>query len=252
MKLTRYVQELQVLTDRIKWIKPLLRPFAKFYYSHIDKTNINRRDNLHTAFSKHGLEVLDCFDKTMESNGYRYSLAFGTMLGAVREHGFISHDLDIDVFVWYDEYDDNLIESLKKVGFSLKHTFIVENGTLAREDTIEKEGVQIDIFYLYPPLEGCQYPYCCDFFPRGNCRSWEQSIRMYGGLLPRRLEMPTSKNIIKVPFETLLLPILANAHEFLSFRYGDDYMTPNSKWTNGDNPYIIPWEDKMACLIEYN
>ena len=251
MKLTKYVQDLQLLTDKVKFLKPLLRPFAKFYYSHIDKKNSNIIENLHTSFSKHGLEVLDCFDKTMESNGYRYSLAFGTMLGAVREHGFINHDLDIDIFVWHDDYNDNLIECLKKAGFSLKHTFTVENGTLAREDTIEKQGVQIDIFYLYPPLEGRQYPYCCDFFPRGNCRSWEQSIRMYGGLLPRRLEIPASRELVRVPFETLSLPILKNAHEFLSFRYGEDYMIPNAKWVNGENPYIIPWLEKMADFIEY-
>ena len=252
MKLTKYVQDLQLLTDKVKWIKPILRPFARFYYSFIDRNNIKRRDKLKKSFQENGLNVLELFDKTMTSNGYKYSLAFGSMLGAVREHGFIEHDLDIDVFMWIEDFNEEVIKCLTEVGFHLKHTLIVENGNFAREDTIEKNGVQIDIFYIYPALEGRKYTYCCDFFPRGNCRSWEQSISKYGGLLPRRLEMPTSKDLKRVPFESLSLPILGNSHEFLSFRYGKDYMTPNPKWSNGENPYIVKWSEKIALFIKYS
>lgn len=251
MKLTKYIQELQVLTDKIKWIKPILRPFAKFYYTFVDKKDKKRITNLKESFQKNGLNVLDSFDRTMTENGFKYSLAFGTMLGAVREKGFIKHDADIDVFMWIEDFDTQLIGVLTKAGFSLTHTFIVEDGKYAREDTIEKDGVQIDIFYIYPALEGREYTYCCDFIPRENCRSREQSLDKYGGLLPRRLEMPTSKELIRVPFESLSLPILKNAHEFLSFRYGKDYMTPNPKWSNGENPYIVKWSDKKAMFIEY-
>lgn len=251
MRITKYIQQLQVLTDKIQWIKPVLRPFARLYYSLVDKRDKELLNDLKKAFKENGLTVLDHFDRTMSNNGYKYSLAFGTMLGAVREHGFISHDADIDVFMWIEDFDEGLIACLKNAGFIFKHTFIVDDGKYAREDTIEKDGVQIDIFYLYPALEGRQYSYCCDFFPRGNCRSWEQSINKYGGLLPRRLEMPTTKELIKVPFETLSLPILANAHEFLSFRYGKDYMIPKPKWINGENPYIVSWTEKNAKMIEY-
>lgn len=251
MNITKYVQDLQVFTDKIKWIKPILRPFAKFYYSFWDNSRKKEIEELKKSFLENGLNVLNHFDKTMSSYGYKYSLAFGTMLGAVREKGFIKHDADIDVFMWIEDFDDHLIDKLAESGFSLKHTFIVENGKLGREDTVEKDGVQIDIFYIYPALEGREYTYCCDFFPRENCRSWEQSINKYGGLLPRRLEIPTSKELVRVPFENLSLPILKNAHEFLSFRYGKDYMTPNPKWSNGENPYIVKWSDKKAMFIEY-
>lgn len=251
MKLTRFVQDLQVISDRCKFIKTLLRPFAAFYYNYIDQSRKNRIKRLREAFNVHGLDVLNHFDKTLDANGYKYSLAFGTMLGAVREHGFIKHDLDIDVFMWIEDFNDNFIKILKESGFTLKHTFFVDNGKWAREDTIEKDGVQIDIFYIYPALEGMKYSYCCDFFPRENCRSWEQSIRMYGGLLPRRLEMPISKELIRVDFESLSLPVLSNAHEFLSFRYGRDYMTPKPSWVNGENSFIIPWNEKIASLVIY-
>lgn len=251
MKLTKYVQDLQVLTDKIKFVKPILRPLAKLYYSSLDKREKRRIEALKKAFLENGLKVLESFDQVMTANGYKYSLAFGTMLGAVREHGFISHDADIDVFMWIEDFDNRLIEILTQSGFILKHTFIVDDGKCAREDTIEKDGVQIDIFYIYPALEGRKYTYCCDFIPIDNCRSREQSLDKYGGLLPRRLEMPTSKELVRVPFERLSLPILKNAHEFLSFRYGKDYMTPKPNWTNGENPYIVRWVEKKAIFIEY-
>lgn len=251
MNITKFVQNLQVFTDKIKWIKPILRPFAKFYYSFIDNSNKKRIEELKQSFQENGLNVLNHFDQIMTSYGYKYSLAFGTMLGAVREKGFIKHDADIDVFMWIEDFDDQLIGVLTQAGFSLTHTFIVEDGKYAREDTIEKDGVQIDIFYIYPALEGREYTYCCDFIPRENCRSREQSLDKYGGLLPRRLEMPTTKEVVRVQFERLSLPILKNAHEFLSFRYGKDYMTPKPNWENGENPYIVKWFEKKAIFVEY-
>lgn len=251
MKITKYVQELRRLSDNVKFIKPILRPLTKIYFKYIDKNELNRLNNLRNAFKQHGLETLDLFDKTMKSNGYKYSLAFGTLLGAVREKGFIGHDLDIDVFVWYNDFDEKLLMCLKDVGFRLTHTFLVDNGISAREDTIEKDGVQIDIFYIYPPLENSKFPYCCDFVPKENCRTREQSITKYGGLLPRRFEMPISEKVINTSFENIKLPILSNAHEFLSFRYGKDYMIPNPSWTNGHNPHIIAWEEKIASYFEF-
>ena len=206
---------------------------------------------LNNAFLNNGMEALMTFDTAMKEANYHYSLAFGTMLGAVREHGFIKHDFDIDVFMWIEDLDELLPSVLKKSGFKYTHTFLVDNGKLGREDTIEYKGVQIDIFYIYPALSGREYAYCCDFLPYGNCRSWNQSIRKHGGLLPRRFEIPTSKKLTTVPFETMQLPIMDNADEFLSFRYGPDYMTPKPSWRNGDNPYIVPWVEKLASFIEF-
>lgn len=42
------------------------------------------------------MDVIQEFDEVMTSNSYRYFLIFGSMLGAVREHGLIKHDMDLD------------------------------------------------------------------------------------------------------------------------------------------------------------
>ena len=50
-------------------------------------------------------QILDVIDKVCSENGLRYSLAYGTLLGAVRYGGFIPWDDDIDVMMPREDYD---------------------------------------------------------------------------------------------------------------------------------------------------
>ena len=232
----------------IRQSKLIRKIFGSIYHAFHHDNTIVKVDELRADFQKNGLKVLEFFDSVMTRNGYKYSLAFGTMLGAVREKGFIKHDADIDVFMWIEDYSQFFLDCLLKNGFTISHTFTVENDKYAKELTIMLDGVQIDIFFIYPPLDGRVYPYCCDFVVHSDCLSREHSVRKHGGLLPRRLEMPMSRDVVRVPFESLSLPILTNAHEYLGFRYGKDYMIPNPGWVSGENPHIIPWQGKVAVF----
>lgn len=51
------------------------------------------------------LEMLIYFDQVCRTNGIKYSLTGGTLLGAVRHMGFIPWDDDIDVFLTRPEFD---------------------------------------------------------------------------------------------------------------------------------------------------
>lgn len=50
-------------------------------------------------------EILDVFHEVCEKNNLRYSLAFGTLIGAIRHKGFIPWDDDIDVFMPRADYE---------------------------------------------------------------------------------------------------------------------------------------------------
>lgn len=216
----------------------------KYPYHWYNKAIASRRRKY---FKKNGIEVLDQFDKCLTKNKFVYTLAFGTMLGAVREKGLIKHDLDIDVALWAEDYNVNLRESLENYGFNLVHELLVDNGRKGREETYELNGVTIDIFYIYPAID--EYPYCCDFYACEGSVSFVDSMNKFGQIKSRRLQLPWKKEFMRVPFESLNLPICANAHEILSFRYGDDYMIPNLKWNYlGMNRYITIWDEEIAKM----
>lgn len=222
-------------------IKILFRPLYRFLLS--IKMNVLKFKELR-AMRKYGIEALSEFDKCMRSNGYTYCLAFGTLLGAVREKDFIPYDEDIDVCMFSSSFSENLIIELEKCGFKRQHTYLVDDGKLGREDSFRYKGVQIDIFYIYDPIDN--YPYYCDFVCFADANSISKSVKKYGGLLPRRIQLPFNENITYIDFHGLSLPIPVNYSDILSFRYGSDYMVPKKRWNNTSNPNISYWYDKIG------
>lgn len=241
-KISHRVLEFANMVSRVPGLKRILKPL---YYPY--KSYVRRKRN--AVFHKNALKLLKEFDSCCEENGISYSLAFGTMLGAVREHGFIKHDIDIDVFIRIEDNNEGISKLLEQNGFKLDHLFLVENGALGREETYCKHDVLIDVFYIFPPVDVLSYT--CDFKAYQGMVTWQKSQKVKGGVLARRIEIPISKNTIKMKFEDLLLPVPDNYDEFLRFRYGDSYMTPDPSWYNGNNPHIIEWNEKKAIFKEF-
>lgn len=145
-------------------------------------------------------ENLLLLKKIADRNGLRFALAFGTALGAVREHDFIEHDEDIDLWVHYSSI--NLLLSLL---FELR-----DNGfEVARWDrrgflSIIRKNEYIDLYVYYPDDRAENIMSCCgDPMPQKFVEEW-----------------------IKIPFLGEQFYVAKDWEEMMLFRYGKNWRIP--------------------------
>ena len=125
--------------------------------------NRNKRLDIN-EIRNYQLEMLSYIDKVCRKNNIKYSLAYGSMLGAVRHQGFIPWDDDVDIMLSPQEYF-GLIEILKaddkfrvltpkSKNYALCYSKLIHPDTYAICDDGYKHneinGVFIDIFPLWP------------------------------------------------------------------------------------------------------
>lgn len=240
-KVSPKLMEIAHQVARIPGMKPLLKPM---YYLYKDRIKKNRNQ----IFQKKALEIFREFDKILVKNAVHYSAFAGTLLGAVREKGFIKHDCDIDICIWYRDYSPKIQQILENGGFKLTRRFEVASGSKASEETYHKDGIDVDIFYIYSDEN---YPsYQCDFGCVDGTASHQESMEKYGHVKVRRIEFPISYEVIRAPFENIEINIISNADEWLKARYGSDYMIPNPKFHDmGNNPKMFDWKEAKAIYL---
>lgn len=226
--------------------KPGVKRTLEVFYRPIQRRLSKKRREY---FLQNGLDLLTRFHQCCEENGIKYTLAFGTLLGAIREKGFIKHDLDIDVWIWSEDRPKNIEAILLQYGFVLDHSFTIDDGKLGQEETYIYKDVTIDLFYIYQPVD--KLPYCCFFVPEEDTVTCQQSMKQFGYVSPRRIELPFGHDRILVKFYTSDLFIPSNYEELLRRRYGEDYMIPNPRWTNKNKPSIVEWKEKKAIYKRF-
>ena len=223
---------------KVKFLKKLFMPIYSRY-----KTKIN--DNRRHYFNEFGLEVLKDFDAALYNNGIKYFTFAGTLLGAIREHGFIKYDMDIDVAMFNDDYSPDLDKVLHEAGFELMHYFEVDAGLKGRELTYVKNKVTIDIFFIYSDDKYSTYQ--CDFRPVPGTASFDESMKKNGRVIVRRNEFPVSRDILRIPFESIYINVPRNYDEWLKSRYGERYMIPDPDFQDKENnPNMYLWSGVNA------
>lgn len=188
-------------------------------------TNL-REKRIARAFRKYGLETMRRADEVVSGFGGHLVLYFGTLLGAIREHGFIPHDNDLDLAIPIEDRLEDFVEIMERNGFShFQQTYIPSLNRII-EDRFTYKGCQMDIFYLYSDREdGKTYSYIAR---RHETKEWREANRTDG--FPVDV-WPTEKCEFKrTDFLGMQLYIPAKAHEWMRDIYGDDYMTPIKAW----------------------
>ena len=185
-----------------------------------------------------GVETLREANAACEEASIIMFPAFGTLLGAIRDKGFISYDFDLDVGVTPDVTPDTIHESMRRHGFVLtKQTYIPEVGVT--EETYHRKKVGVDVFYYF--AEGDDwYAYC----PRKHeYKDWKEA-NASDGFPVARSYVPKSE-FEKTDFLGIQINVPVRAHEWLKDIYSDSYMTPIKNWKTRIKP------TKERCYRRY-
>lgn len=172
-----------------------------------------------------GLEMLREADKAFSEIGLKAFLTYGCLLGAYRDHGFISYDPDIDLGILADEIPANLNEHMAKHGFLLHRQIILADRKTIAETTYLYKGLHLDVFHYY--REGA------DFYSiiqrKHETKEWKEA-NSTDGFPCDRSYVPES-DFERRDFLGLQIWMPIKTHEWLTDIYSDSYMTPVKNWT---------------------
>ncbi len=197
------------------------------------------------------ISILNYFHEFCERNNLKYYLYFGSLIGAIRHHGYIPWDDDIDIVMPRDYYESmiklmndepqsqfGLVEFRCQREYYLPFAKIISKNTVLKERVIPKYdiGIYIDVFPL-------------DKLPRSLVHA--KVIRFENKVLTRLLQMKvypkynnkfTPRDIVKwiimpVPIQTLLKIINMNAVRYSNVK-NTTYVS-NIVWPTYKNEILL-------------
>lgn len=146
----------------------------------------------------------------LEAFGARPFLADGTLLGAIREGGFIAHDLDTDLGLFAEELRPEMAGAVVARGFRIKHQLGMPDRGF--QWSFVRHRVKTDVFVYY--LEaGLRYH-----------AAWWKKLTV-----PIRYEYPAFE-LKRVAFLGTPFWAPADPMAFLERKYGPDWRTPKTDW----------------------
>lgn len=126
------------ILKNVKWGKFVYEPLHKIWRFFAIPA---RRCRLH----RHGYRLLSEIDALMLRNGYPYYCEAGTLLGLIRDKGFIPHDDDIDLGLIPDSVNPiQVLKTLLDAGFRFVAAHKYDGRFI--EFTVEKYGIPVDFF----------------------------------------------------------------------------------------------------------
>ncbi|MCQ2059543.1 MAG: LicD family protein [Bacteroidaceae bacterium] len=168
------------------------------------------------------MDILKYVDTVCRENGIKYSLAGGTLIGAVRHKGYIPWDDDIDIMLVRDEYEklidvlsknynDNstpyrILTHSKEKKYLYPFAKVIDTRTILRENLCG--GMDLDIYIDIFPMDSIPYD-------EGKPDKTINRIRcLYNILMIKRLKYsthrPVWKNLTITLSRLVLFPISYN------------------------------------------
>lgn len=161
-------------------------------------------------------ENLILLKKILDKNNISFQLAFGTLLGAVRDKDFITHDEDIDLIV-FEKDKQKLLDILPEL---LNEGFKVGRYDRRGLLSIIRNGEYIDIYFFKKHSEGL--------------------LTCSGILCPTTFLV----NSTKYEFRGNFYNIPIDYEGFFEFEYGENWKIP-IQWAN----YEVPLSKRLKLWI---
>ena len=199
----------------LRWM--LLRlPFGKCVYSRlVKKRRENESLNNRRLLQEKGWEVLDAVHKSL-ARDFQCFVDYGTLLGLMRDHGFISHDDDMDFGVMPGTSPARLLRRLLDSGFDYKGAY--EYGERIREIAVFYHGLHIDFFFN----ETIDKEFCAFVFYAKSGITYVKGNE----LSAFRIRRPSIGSIEEVEVNGSKFFIPTNYEEILKAAYGDTWRIP--------------------------
>ncbi|ESO96881.1 hypothetical protein LOTGIDRAFT_159629 [Lottia gigantea] len=175
---------------------------ANFYYK-----NYEISKKLTTWMSK-AVKMIEKIGEALDKHGVPFTIAEGTLLGWYRQCGIITHTTDLDVLILRKDYTENILKSLKKIGFSHTQTFGKLNDSY--EYSFRWSGVKLDVFFAY----------------KENDTWW---LGGTNGKKKLRFTIPKFKNCWS-ELMGVRVRVPCNAGEYIKKSYGENWYKPIKKW----------------------
>ena len=194
----------------------------------IDNRMQMRKQN--KAFAQYGLETLEKAGQVAKSCNCRLFLAFGTLLGAYRNKGFIPYDCDLDTAMLASERTDAFVAAMEAAGLRHIRQYYVKATGRVCEDKFDYKGVHIDVHYYYKDEQGNLF---CDLCMPHETKDWRSANASDG--FPAIIRTCPDTTFSEKEFLGLQCYMPDNTEAWLKALYGEHFMTPDPKWSMGDN-----------------
>lgn len=120
------------------------RKLYPFFQKRWRAYNIPKRRRL---LQTQGAEALSRLHSLLTLNGVRYYCDYGTLIGFVRDHGFIVHDDDIDISIEVGtSRPATVLKLFMDAGYGFTHAFKYE-GKITEFSVMDSTGIPIDVFF---------------------------------------------------------------------------------------------------------
>lgn len=197
------------------------------------------------ALQTEGFSYLQSIDAALKETGITYFVAFGSLLGIIRENGFIKHDCDMDFGVLKDEHFSwkLLDKSLKDYGFEIVHGYKY-NGEY-KQLTYSKGILTVDFFLFDLEGQNSIASYVC--YKDSSVRYSDIYESSIGKISAHRFE-----NIEQIQYKNITLNVPNNYTTMLSDIYGTNWMIPDPTWSHVNGPSWTSMPSSAYCVEEIN